>query len=112
MAVFACIQKEVVVASDDDLDRVRLSMKPRYCCLEFLEGARLGQVTSVDKNIAVWEFWLAVVCVRDADDRDRVHERLGGHSPSPGVEFAGEEDAWSFEKLLPETGTWPVNQSV
>jgi hypothetical protein len=66
----------------------------------------------MDEDVSVWEGWLAVVSVRDADHGDWVHERLGGNSSPPGVELAGEEDARLGDELLPEPGPWTVEQRV
>lgn len=61
-----------MVPGDDDLVPVRLMGQPCQLRLDLGEGAPLGEIPSVEEEIAGWKGRLCAVSVGDADNGDGV----------------------------------------
>ena len=67
-------ERDVMVASDEEFVGVRMGVEPGEGVIEFVVCARLGEVTRVDENVALWKIRLCVVgvvCVGYANEADR-----------------------------------------
>jgi hypothetical protein len=66
-------ERDIMVAGDEEFVGVRMGVEPGEGVIKFVVCARLGEVTCVDENVALWEMRLSVVgvvCVRYANEAD------------------------------------------
>jgi hypothetical protein len=107
------VKVAVVVAGDDNLDLVRLTLEPVELLLDVLGGTRVGEVAGVDEDVAGGHPDGLVVGVGDADDADGGlvagrAEGVAAEEEDEVVELDGEEGEGREEEVVEEGERLPL----